>query len=219
MPPYNHDGSFQDNRRTALPPSLDHNVVRIVYNYFLWASFQIWFVPQHVTTQIIARASLKFGLSLDSVSVASLSSAEHLCSDYRVLPFDHLDHHLTTTRANAREACAEKASRAFCMCFQFVHNQRKSAWNRGFSLAVWELRPGRPLVRIQSGAPRRNGLCSIQKAQPKGWAFLMPLRHSSSSPQIFAGAPQKQALYRFRPFCAKPPRLFFGSCAPREKML
>ena len=41
--------------------------------------------------------------------------------------------------------------------------------------------------------PRRNGLRSIQKAQPKGWAFLIPLRHSSFSPrnfasQIFAGA-------------------------------
>ena len=44
-----------------------------------------------------------------------------------------------------------------------------------------------------STAPRRNGLRSIQKAQPKGWAFLIPLRHSSFSPrnfasQIFAGA-------------------------------
>lgn len=45
-----------------------------------------------------------------------------------------------------------------------------------------------------STAPRRNGLCSIQKAQPLGWAFLIPLRHSSFSPQnfaaqTFAGAP------------------------------
>ena len=43
-------------------------------------------------------------------------------------------------------------------------------------------------------APRRNGLCSIQKAQPVGRAFLIPLRHSSFSPQnfaaqTFAGAP------------------------------
>ena len=42
--------------------------------------------------------------------------------------------------------------------------------------------------------PRRNGLCSPQKAQPAGWAFLIPLRHSSFSPQsfaaqTFAGAP------------------------------
>ena len=40
----------------------------------------------------------------------------------------------------------------------------------------------------------RNGLCSIQKAQPVGRAFLIPLRHSSFSPQnfaaqTFAGAP------------------------------
>ncbi len=37
-----------------------------------------------------------------------------------------------------------------------------------------------------SGAPRRNGLRSIQKAQPVGWAFLIPLRHSFFSPQNFA---------------------------------
>ena len=48
-------------------------------------------------------------------------------------------------------------------------------------------------VRPLLPAPRRNGLRSIQKAQPKGWAFLIPLRHSSFSPrnfasQIFAGA-------------------------------
>ena len=48
-------------------------------------------------------------------------------------------------------------------------------------------------VQVPPPAPRRNGLRSIQKAQPKGWAFLIPLRHSSFSPrnfasQIFAGA-------------------------------
>ena len=48
-------------------------------------------------------------------------------------------------------------------------------------------------VQVPPPAPRRNGLCSIQKAQPVGWAFLIPLRHSSFSPrnfasQIFAGA-------------------------------
>jgi len=37
-----------------------------------------------------------------------------------------------------------------------------------------------------STAPRRNGLRSIQKAQLLGWAFLIPLRHSSFSPQNFA---------------------------------
>ena len=42
--------------------------------------------------------------------------------------------------------------------------------------------------------PRQNGLHSIQKAQPFGWAFLIPFRHSSFSPQnfarqTFAGAP------------------------------
>ena len=49
-------------------------------------------------------------------------------------------------------------------------------------------------VQVPPPAPRRNGLRSVQKAQPKGWAFLIPLRHSSFSPrnfasQIFAGAP------------------------------
>ena len=49
-------------------------------------------------------------------------------------------------------------------------------------------------VRFSHGSPRRNGLHSIQKAQPFGWAFLIPFRHSSFSPQnfarqIFAGAP------------------------------
>ena len=49
-------------------------------------------------------------------------------------------------------------------------------------------------VQVPPPAPRRNGLCSIQKAQPVGWAFLIPLRHSSFSPQnfaaqTFAGAP------------------------------
>ena len=82
----------------------------------------------------------------------------------------------------------------FCIVCLFVHNRRKTALQRRLALCVWELRPGRPLVRIQSGAPRRNGLCSIQKAQPKGWAFFMPLRHSSSSPEnpasrAFPGAP------------------------------
>lgn len=41
-------------------------------------------------------------------------------------------------------------------------------------------------VQVPPPAPRRNGLCSIQKAQPFGWAFLIPLRHSSFSPQNFA---------------------------------
>ena len=40
---------------------------------------------------------------------------------------DHCDHHLTTTHANAREACADKASRAFVYHFRFVHNRRKTA--------------------------------------------------------------------------------------------
>ena len=49
-------------------------------------------------------------------------------------------------------------------------------------------------VRFSHGSPRRNGLHSIQKAQPFGWAFLIPFRHSSFSPQnfarqTFAGAP------------------------------
>ena len=43
-------------------------------------------------------------------------------------------------------------------------------------------------VRVPPPAPRRNGLRSIQKAQPKGWAFLIPLRHSSFSPRNFACA-------------------------------
>ena len=37
-------------------------------------------------------------------------------------------------------------------------------------------------VRFSHGSPRRNGLHSIQKAQPNGWAFLIPFRHSSFSP-------------------------------------
>ena len=41
-------------------------------------------------------------------------------------------------------------------------------------------------VQVPPPAPRRNGLRSIQKAQPFGWAFLIPLRHSSFSPQNFA---------------------------------
>ena len=41
-------------------------------------------------------------------------------------------------------------------------------------------------VRFSHGSPRRNGLHSIQKAQPFGWAFLIPFRHSSLSPQNFA---------------------------------
>ena len=49
-------------------------------------------------------------------------------------------------------------------------------------------------VQVPPPAPRRNGLRSIQKAQPFGWAFLIPLRHSSFSPrnfasQTFVGAP------------------------------
>ena len=49
-------------------------------------------------------------------------------------------------------------------------------------------------VRFSHGSPRRNGLHSIQKAQPFGWAFLIPFRHSSLTPQnfarqTFAGAP------------------------------
>lgn len=54
---------------------------------------------------------------------------------------DHRDHYLTTTHAKAREACAEKASRAFYMVFNLVHNRRKTAWNRLSPLCVWELRP------------------------------------------------------------------------------
>ena len=53
---------------------------------------------------------------------------------------------------------------------------------------------GGPALRAQKGSrcqfhhanSRRNGLRSIQKAQPFGWAFLIPLRHSSFSPQNFA---------------------------------
>ena len=37
-------------------------------------------------------------------------------------------------------------------------------------------------VRPPPPAPRLNGLCSIQKAQPVGWAFLIPFCHSSFSP-------------------------------------
>ena len=61
---------------------------------------------------------------------------------------------------------------------------------------------GDPALRAKEGSrhqfhhanARRNGLRSIQKAQPVGWAFLIPLRHSSFSPQnfamqTFAGAP------------------------------
>ena len=40
---------------------------------------------------------------------------------------DHRDHYLTTTHTKAREASAEKASRAFYMVFNFVHNRRKTA--------------------------------------------------------------------------------------------
>ena len=40
-------------------------------------------------------------------------------------------------------------------------------------------------VQVPPPAPRRNGLCSIQKAQPVGRAFLIPLRHSSFSPQNY----------------------------------
>ena len=63
------------------------------------------------------------------------------------------DHHLTTTHTKAREASSEKASRAFYMVLNFVHNRRKTALRRRLALCVWELRPGRPLVRVQSGAP------------------------------------------------------------------
>ena len=69
---------------------------------------------------------------------------------------DHPDHHLTTTHANARGASPEKALRAFYMVFNFVHNQREMASQSHFYLTVRELRPGRPLVRIQSGAPSRK---------------------------------------------------------------
>lgn len=40
---------------------------------------------------------------------------------------DHCDHHLTTTHTKARKASSEKASRAFYMVFNFVHNRRKTA--------------------------------------------------------------------------------------------
>lgn len=59
---------------------------------------------------------------------------------------------------------------------------------------LFSLIKGRFLVRFPSSAPRRNGLCSIQKARLFSRAFLIPLRHSSFSPQnfavqTFAGAP------------------------------
>lgn len=50
------------------------------------------------------------------------------------------DHHLTTTHAKAREASSGKASWAFYIVFILVHNRRKTAWNRCFTLCVWELR-------------------------------------------------------------------------------
>ena len=65
-------------------------------------------------------------------------------------------------------------------------NENGSILNPEFSFLIGYL--------FCSTNPRRNGLCSIQKAQPVGRAFLIPLRHSSFSPQnfaaqTFAGAP------------------------------
>lgn len=50
------------------------------------------------------------------------------------------DHHLTTTHTKARESSSEKASRAFYMVFNFVHNRQKTALHRRLALCVWELR-------------------------------------------------------------------------------
>ena len=53
----------------------------------------------------------------------------------------------------------------------------------------WGPRPtgqGGERYQFHHANSRRNGLRSIQKAQPFGWAFLIPLRHSSFSPQNFA---------------------------------
>ena len=86
-------------------------------------------------------------------------------------------------------------------------------------------------VRPLLPAPRRNGLRSIQKAQLKGWAFLIPLRHSSFSPrnfasQISAGAPPPGerpcgAAYRLRRlFLQKSPRAHSAAApSPHETLL
>ena len=82
-------------------------------------------------------------------------------------------------------------------------------------------------VQVPPPAPRRNGLCSIQKAQPFGWAFLIPLRQSSFSPQnfaaqTFAGAPaahpggKVQAAYRLRQV-SPPIGGWYMNCAPCKK--
>lgn len=86
-------------------------------------------------------------------------NGERVSDDAKDLCFlsaiDHRDHHLTTTHTKAREASSEKASRAFYMVFNFVHNRRKTALHRRLALCVWELRPERPQVRILSAAPNQ----------------------------------------------------------------
>ena len=58
--------------------------------------------------------------------------------------------------------------------------------------------PGDP-----AALPGGNALRSIQKAQPFDWAFLIPLRHSSFSPQNFAAqtfaGPRRPVLHSKRP--------------------
>jgi len=80
---------------------------------------------------------------------------------------------LTTIHAKAREASSEKASRAFYMVFNFVHNQRKTALQSHFLLTVRELRPGRPLVRIQSGAPSKKPRKAGCYALFRAFCFLL----------------------------------------------
>ena len=66
-----------------------------------------------------------------------------------------------------------------------------------------------PWVRIPPAPPRRNGLRSIQKARPKGRAFLIPLRHSSFSAKgpACCGCSVASALPtpppRYQPFAGK----------------
>ena len=72
-------------------------------------------------------------------------------------------------------------------------------------------------VQVPPPAPRRNGLCSIQKAQPVGWAFLIPLRPSSFSAKspaysdAWLQAPSRRchafAGYQARPFQCNPTAL------------
>ena len=57
--------------------------------------------------------------------------------------------------------------------------------------------------RDPAALPGGNALRSIQKAQPFDWAFLIPLRHSSFSPQNFAAqtfaGPRRPVLHSKRP--------------------